>query len=290
MANLLTHHDFYHIHAACGLVALLHFFYRLRLIVLDVENAGFARNLGEDLVSMVILALPNLTSYLFTVVNVKKGNDGFSIWKEYRGHSFVYAAKLWLVNAMQLYAEHFQPDEGLQYERAYRVLAEFGTMLGLQYVTQQYPKQESTIRGMYKSPFTVFFVGYLQFLARAGVLYGAPDPRDNITAVFLGVMIVQMNAFNMTLRKKRIIGPKTTQAFYTTLLGGALYLLLLRRLWAEPPTGIFDPRFKNIYLALLAYSCRRQGFDRFSSWIIALSAMALIDQHFDPFKATQGQQ
>jgi len=288
MANLLTHHDPYHIHACCGLLALLHFIYRFRLICLDVDHAGFGQSRVADFLAMILLALPNITSYLFQIVNVKKGKDGFSIWKEYRGHAFVFAAKLWLVLAFLVYKKHVPPqqDDRHQWEATfyYRIAAEFATMYGLQYVTNQYPKQISTIRGMCSSSISVFMAGFMQFLGRAVMLYGTPYLRDMIPTLFLAIMVVQLNALNMTLRKKRIIGPKTTQAFYTFLLGSGFYLIVGRRCWKEPPLGLLDPRFQFIYLALLAYTCRRQGMDRFSSWIVALSVMTLADQQFGLFR------
>lgn len=278
MAKLLTHHDPYHIHATCGLLALLQYIYRLRLICLDAPNGGFGQNFGRDVVSMLIMAMPNITSYLFTIVNIKKGNDGFSIWKEYRGHAFVFAAKLWLFVALQVYALHFLEHGRLPYERYCRMAAEFGTMIGLQRVTDRYPKQVSTIRGMYHNPFSVFLAGFMQFLARAAMFYGTPDPRDAIPVCLLGLMVVQLNAFNMTLRKKRIIGPNTTQAFYTIMLGGGFYLIVARRLLRRPPTELLDPRFRFVLLALIAYGCRRHGQDRFSSWIVALAVMEAVNQ------------
>ena len=146
MARLLTHHDPYHIHASCGLIALLHFIYRFWLIFLDVDHAGLGKNAVTDVIAMIILALPNSTSYLFSIVNVKKGNDGFSIWKEYRGHAFVFATKLWLFLVFLLYHQHRtgQPPSPY-YELFVRIVAEFGTMHGLQQVTQQYPKPQTSI-------------------------------------------------------------------------------------------------------------------------------------------------
>merc|ERR1712122_98082 len=79
------------------------------------------------------------------------------------------------------------------------------------------------------------------------------------------------NAFNMTLRKKRIIEPKVTQFFYSVMLSGSMYLLLVRRFWNDPPKGFSDERLQFIYAATIAYSCRRAGCDRFTSWITAIT-------------------
>ena len=67
MAKLLTHHDPYHIHAMCGLLALVHYLYRFWLVICDVPDAGFGttpNHLWQDVACMTIMALPNATSFL----------------------------------------------------------------------------------------------------------------------------------------------------------------------------------------------------------------------------------
>ena len=292
MAKLLTNHDPYHIHAMCGLLALLHYFYRFRLAVLDVPDSGFGQNLQLDILSMTVMALPNVTSFLFNIVRAKKGLDGFTIWKEYRLHAFIFAIKFWLLLAMLLYSKHsmtynHQHGSSLKYEVYYRAAFEFATMGAAQYVTSMYPPQVSTIRGMYsKSSFMVFFAGFLQFLGRASIFCGTPDPRDNISVLWFSILVIQLNAFNMTLRKKRIIGPRVTQAFYTVMLGGAFYLFFVRRFMFNMP-GPFDRSSKAVYLAGVAYYCRKQGCDRFTSWLVSLSLIAVASQQFGLFQDKQ---
>ena len=109
-------------------------------------------------------------------------------------------------------------------------------------------------------------------------MFGTPSPNDNITVCIVALMIIQLNAFNMTLRKKRITGPRTTQAFYTTMLGAGFYLIFFRRLWHLPPTGILDPRLKFFFVSSMAYACRRLGMDKFLSWIAAISTVSLLHQ------------
>lgn len=281
MANLLTPHDRYRVHALCGLLALIHYVYRLRLLVLDVEDCGFGTNIRQDVVSLIAMVLPSLTSLLFTIVPTRKGLDGFTIWKEYRWHAFIFAAKFWIFLGLLVYAKHFHPHTGLPHENLCRVVFEFATMYAAKSVTDLHPKQVSTIRGMYSSTWSVLLAGFLQFMGRGAMLYGPPDARDRMSMCFMGVFVIQLNAFNMTLRKKRIIGPKTTQAYYSIMLVSAFYLLGFRRFWATPPSGAFDPRFKAYYVSLIAYICRRQGADRFSSWIVALSFMTVLQPLFD---------
>lgn len=68
---------------------------------------------------------------------------------------------------------------------------EFGTMDAAQYVTNMYPQQVSTIGGMYQNPFTAFVAGFVQFLERAGVIYGTQTQK--ITFPFAIVPILSFN-------------------------------------------------------------------------------------------------
>jgi hypothetical protein len=160
--------------------------------------------------------------------------------------------------------------------------AEFATMAAAQYITNLYPKQESTIRGMYKdSSLGILLAGFMQFMGRAAIIYGTPDSRDFIALMVLSMAVLQLNAFNMTLRKKRLIGPKATQTFYSLMLLLGFYMIALRRFWDYPPTGVFDTRLKFLFPASLAYSCRRYAnFDRFTSWTIALATIETVNQQF----------
>lgn len=288
MAHLLTNHDPNHIHAICGFAALVHWLYRFYLLFLDVPDAGFGKNAIQDTLCMILMILPNVTSFVFTIVPIKKGIDGFTIWREYRWHAAIFAGKMWFLQALLLFVKYNYP-EGLKHEIYIRAAIEFGTMTAAQYVTSLYPKQESTIRGMYKQGWSVFLAGFIQFLGRAAVFTGPPDHRDDMAFSIVAVFFIQLNAFNMTLRKKRITGPRTTQALYSGMLISAFYMVAARRFWAAPPTGFFEPRVKLFYLAGLAYYARRQGVDRFSSWIVALSAVAIATQQFGVFQGEEAQ-
>jgi len=88
---------------------------------------------------------------------------------------------------------------------------------------------------------------------------------------FIAIAVIQFNALNMTLRKKRIISATASQAYYSFMLGSSFYLFAVRRFVAEPPEGFFDPRLKFIYTACIAYFCRCiLTWDRFVSWSVAL--------------------
>lgn len=281
MAKLLTHHDPYHIHAFFGLLTLIHFVYRIFLLVADVEDSGFGKSLPQDVFCMIIMILPNLTSFLFTIVPVKKGLDGFTIWKEYRWHATIFTFRSWIFIALFLYEKHFQP-EGLKYMPIYRVLICFTTMYCAQLATTMYPSQETTIRGMYSGFWSGFAAGFLQFLGTSFELCGSP--KDDISVNYLMVIVIQLNAFNMTLRKKRKVGQTAARTFYSILLASSFYLFNIRRFAEDPPTGLFDPRIKIIYLALISYYFRRcLSYSRFFAWAMGLSCIHIVSNTFDIF-------
>ena len=100
MAKLIIHSGLMNVHAIVGLVTLVHFFWRFGWAVLWQGNrasAGFGNNLRQDAISLLLLTLPNLTSFLFHEVPTIKPKDGFTIWREYRLHAATFALRSWVM-------------------------------------------------------------------------------------------------------------------------------------------------------------------------------------------------
>lgn len=288
MAKLLTDHDPAHIHALFGLLTLFHIIYRLNLLFRDVRDIGFGSNWQQDQVSLILMSLPNVSSFVFEHVPVKKGtDDGFTIWKEYRWHALIFAGRCWFMMLFLMACrQYYNSDGDLPYllNKGFRIGVVFMAMILAKVATDSYPPQVSTIRGMYKSSFTSFIAGFMQYLATSMTLVGSST--DDFGLQFYGLSVVQLNAFNMTMRKKRKIGSFTTQMFYSTMLSTGLYLFLLRRFIEQPPYGIFEARFKFVYLAIIAYVTRvklRQS--RFMAWIVGLTITEVLENKYNFFQA-----
>lgn len=100
----------------------------------------------------------------------------------------------------------------------------------------------------------------------------------------LRILFVTLIEQNMTLRKKRIIGGKTSQAFYSSILISGIYIFIIQRFIAEPPKGMFDPRLEFVHLALASYISRRYlSLSRFASWTFGLLAMETLSKVFGAF-------
>lgn len=275
MAKLITREDPNHLHAFVGLINLLHHIYRWYLF-LKTGNAGFGLHMELDVISLSIMFLPFFTSFVFKhTPTMKRKNDPWTIWKEYRGHAVMFGCRSILLLGIHLYEQYFVPSgiRGFKYWRIAIVLSSFFVSKS---ITDMYPKQESTIRGMYKNSIAMTMAGLMQFLGNAGIMLGLFSPDDFLDVQWMAVFVIQMNAFNMTLRKKRISGPKFTQALYSLMLGTAFYMFVLRRWLAVPPDDFLDERLQFVYTAVLAYSCRRCGCDRFTSWITGLVVIGCI--------------
>jgi hypothetical protein len=269
MAKLIgRHHDAYHVHAIVGLLTLLHFFWRFGYSVVwrgDRAGAGFGTNMRTDAISLIMLTLPNLTSLLFKGVPTMKPNDGFTIWKEYRLHAAIFAARSWIMLTVLCYQRHFA---ALPYMPIFRGCLATLTMCAATLATASFPTQTSTIRGFYSGGWAVFAAGFAQYLGTAGTLLGT---EYDFGLHWLAITVIQLNAFFMTLRKKRIVGPNTVQALYSLLLLSVTWLFLITSMLTRPPVSLLDERLHFVYLAATAYSLRRAGLGRFSAWGLALA-------------------
>lgn len=277
MAKLVgKYHDPYHVHAIVGLITLLHFLWRFGWAVVwrrDRIGAGFGTDLTLDVISLVILPFPNLTSFLFKGVPTTKLDDGFTIWQEYRLHAAIFGLRSWIMLVVLCYQKHFGV---LPYIPVFRACLVAMTMMLAKLATESFPNQKSTIRGFYGSGWAVFAAGYAQYLGTAGTLIGT---EYDFGLHWLAITVIQLNAFFMTLRKKRIVGPNTVRALYSFLLLSVTYLFLLTSIINNPPVSALDARLQFTYLAAVAYSFRRAGFNRFSAWGMALAFAESIGVH-----------
>lgn len=135
---------------------------------------------------------------------------------------------------------------------------------------------------MYPSTLGSTLAGFVQFVGTSLILLGTQ--KDDISLQFSAISGIQLNAFNMTLRKKRIIGGRTSQISYSCMLLLGMYLLVFRRFAEDPPEGMFEPRFQYLYLASISYFARRfLHCSRFVSWTIGLLAMEAAEKQLGLF-------
>jgi len=253
---------------------LVHFFWRFGWAVFwrgDRESAGFGASLGLDAIALVMLPLPNLTSFLFSGVPIvkPKGSEGDTIWQEYRLHAALFACRSWVMLMLLCYQRHFG---NLSYLPLYRACIVTLTMLAAKAATQRFPAQVSTVRGFYpEAKWASNAAGFAQYLGTAGTLIGT---EYDIGLHWLAITVIQFNAFFMTLRKKRIVGPTFVSVAYSLLLLSVTYMFLLTSMLKHPPVSGWDGRLHFVYLAATAFQLRRTGFSRFSAWGVAMAVGA----------------
>ena len=178
-----------------------------------------------------------------------------------------------LMLAMLCYQRHFAT---LAYLPLYRACLVVLTMCLAKLATASFPEQKSTIRGFYADRWAVFGAGFAQYLGTAGTLLGT---EYDFGLHWLAISVIQLNAFFMTLRKKRIVGPAAVQAMYSLLLLSVTWLFLITSMIQTPPVSVLDKRLHFVYLAVAAYSLRRSGFGRFSAWGVSLAVAEALHVH-----------
>lgn len=269
MAKLLTSHEdarYNHFHALVGLLNLIQYIFRYVLLFgFGDMNVGFGRDLSSDLFFLCCMTLPNVTSFIFNkhVPQANKG-DNVTIWKEYRLHNAFYVMQSILFLGLKIYELHF----GLLAYVTYYKIAIIALRFYCMWASTHYypPGKSSTIRGAYKdAPEALrFFLSYVQFASTSVLLLWEIDTIIH----FVGVSGLQINSFAMTLRKKNKLGTAPYLAIYVFLICTVVGFGFLPKFLIQAPTGFTDERLKPFYMGLLTYMVRRQGINRFATWII----------------------
>lgn len=86
---------------------------------------------------------------------------------------------------------------------------------------------------------------------------------------FLAVSGLQIQSFQMTLRKKRKLSTSAGHLIYIAQVSLFIFFGFLPPFLVDGPlTGIFDQRLKPFFMGLFTFCVRRQGVNRFATWLI----------------------
>lgn len=209
LQGLVTKEDPYHIHKGLGILALCSFVYRLSLYMDVPLDMAFATQTYLTLPTILLHFALNATSFIFKLPN-RRISKGTRIWPEYRFHSLVFTSRS-LAIMLLIYIEqtfHLPRLHGLNY------VIVIGTMLAADYGSHMAGKyQSNSIRDL-DSPVVVrYLFSLMQFLGTAGCLLG----QRRFTLQFLYLIVIQGNAFNMTLQRKNILSHWGSVVVYALL-------------------------------------------------------------------------
>jgi hypothetical protein len=218
MPKLFSSHDPVHIHAIVGFACLVHIIGRVAgTLLFSWQNMGFNGS-AYNLACIVLHAGPNITSFLFRNVPQRKplatSSTAMAIWKEYRWHSLIFAIRSWCCLLLSWIEQNNGP---MQYAKVLRCGVVLLALYFAKYASAHNPQETTTIRGAFNSPgLRVFLIG-AQFMATSDILLGGADTSFTN---FVALSVIQLNAFNMTLQKKKLVHALAAKAIYVLLLAG----------------------------------------------------------------------
>lgn len=208
MAYLLSKHDFYHIHAFLGLSCLIHFMYRIFLII--IYGTAFSNNNWNILFILLHLFL-NLTSFYFDL-NKERNLNKPIIWDEFRFHSLLFVTR----HVICTINHYIMPDIWFKYNLNILIVLivnKFASIITNKYgnltnrTTNKMPYPDDLDKGYVD--LTKKFYTSAQFGATCFAIYG-----DKMLC-FIPLLGLQISPFMMTLIKKNKINTNTYHFIYS---------------------------------------------------------------------------
>lgn len=196
VTNLVTKEDPLHLHKSLGILCLASFAWRFPYMRDPSADLGFASFPQFTLVTILLHLFLNLSSFEFHLPE-RRISSGYRIWPEYRLHSFVFLARSLLLITIYWYESAF----AMKTNYWLNGVVVLGSMAAADLASRTCKHQSSTIRALKAPDIVKYYFSVMQFCATATCLYGL----RRFTVQFFFVMIIQCNAFLMTLRRKNLM-------------------------------------------------------------------------------------
>lgn len=211
MARLVTKEDFWFLHKILGSTALISFAWRL--LRSGADDMGFQSHPDWTLPTIFVHLALNLSSFEFKIPLKRIATDGGRIWPEYRLHSLVFSARSLACIGINWYEHRYgsPPNYSLNFWTliAGLVAADISSLsVG--------PNHSNSVRDLAAPDILKYFFSVMQFFASATILFGFR--RSSI--YFYIMMVIQISAFLLTLRRKNLVSHSFNLVCYGALLAG----------------------------------------------------------------------
>jgi len=213
LRTLFTHHDTNHMHKTLGALVLVSYVYRM--VNMGAQDMRFDGG-NQTLLTIVLHAALSLSSLIFRIP-ARRISEGTRIWPQFRLHSIIFTCRalavltlLWAARRWPRFQAWMDNSHG-----AANIAVTFAAMLAADAATAAVGKHGSdSIRGWNTSPARRFFFAVMQFQGTAVIMVGLP----RFQTYFFHVLILQLTAFLLTLRRKNIVGHAAVSWVYGILL------------------------------------------------------------------------
>lgn len=207
--QLVTKDDPFHIHKTLGLLCLTSYAIRFSQFGPKESDMAFGTYPMYTIPTLILHMLLNLSSFEFKIPP-KRISSGYRIWPEYRIHSLVFLMRSLVSMGLTWYESIYNLAPDYRWNLAI-VLA---TMGAADYGSHISGHHSGFARQLDAQPAVKYFFSMMQFGATTISLHGI----RRFSLHFIFCMIIQCNAFLMTIRRKNL-------ASHTLLVG--LYGLML---------------------------------------------------------------
>lgn len=183
-------------HKTLGFLCLASYVFRIAHI--GASDMGFAKYPKWTIPTLLLHFGLNASSFVFRIP-IRRISSGYRIWPEYRLHSFVFLCRSIAMMTLVYVEEIYNPFA--DYRLDLSLLVVLGTMAAADLASSSQGKYTSgTIRGMEIPRVVKYFFSVLQLYATGGCILAI----QRYSTQFVYVMIIQLNAFLMTLRRKNL--------------------------------------------------------------------------------------
>lgn len=222
--QLITKEDPNHVHKTLGILVLCSYIFRLCHIGKQAD-LGFPLYPAYTVPTLLLHLALNASSFEFKLPP-KRIKDGYRIWPEYRLHSIVFSCRSLLMMFVVWYEqEHLQTK---QEYHIWNIIIILSTMAAADWSSRQSTVQSGFARELDVPAAARYFFSAAQLFATSLILMG----HRRYTMHFLMVIILQGNAFLMTIRRKNLASHALLTSIYAALIVGASVIGMLELQYA----------------------------------------------------------
>ena len=204
---LFTREDVFNFHKTLGMSCMISYAYRFSQV--GDADMGFGPTVGT-LGSIVLHMTLSVSSMIFKIPR-KRSLSLYRIWPEYRLHSIVFAWRA-LLAMLITWAE---AKLGLEPQYALNMALVIVCFMASDYASASVGEHASkSIRDLPVPPVVQFAASWLQFHMTQQIILGV----RRYSVMFVYVLIIQVNAFLMTVQRKNLGSVGSTMGFYFCML------------------------------------------------------------------------
>lgn len=268
--QLFTKEDPFHVHKTLGMVALCSYLYRIPQF--GEKDMGFFRT-GESgdyyvmaFLTLLVHACLNISSFEFHIPAKRIQSDGGRIWPQYRFHSLVFSCRGLMCIALNVFYYNLSsqsPHVSKFLLPHGNYLVVISTMLMGDIASNYLVKYPSnSIRDLKAPPMIKYYFSVMQFLATGVSLVGI----RRCSLHYYMVMVVQVTAFLMTLRRKNLVSHEKNILIYALLLAGGFTVGVYETyIWDPSQELLWTSAFIGTAAAVLRILC---GLNKYVIWTL----------------------